>query len=223
MRCYNKSIGGKMSSLPWYQQFFASTRGRIVLLLRRSGLTVDELARVLHLTDNAVRAHLATLERDGLVCQEGVRRGGGKPAQVYRLTQEADQLFPKAYGPALRSLLDALAALLSPAQLVETMQCAGQRLAAQWSIPPGELRARLASVLDIFNQLGGLAELEDLPESYVLKSAACPLAAIAPEHPEVCLLTQAFLSYSLGAPVEERCERGPGAQCAFVLRKERQS
>jgi predicted ArsR family transcriptional regulator len=212
-----------MASLPWHQQFFASTRGRIVLLLRRAGSTVDELAQALHLTDNAVRAHLATLERDGLVCQGGVRRGGGKPAQVYHLTQEAEQIFPKAYGPVLRSLLDALSASLSPAQLVEIIQCAGQRLAAQWNMPSGELRARVRSALDIFNQLGGLTELEERPESYVLKSATCPLAAIAPDHPEVCRLTQAFLSHIVDAPVEEHCEREHAAKCFFVLRKENKS
>lgn len=207
-------------SLPWQQQFFSSTRGRIVLLLRRTGSTVDELARALHLTDNAVRAHLATLERDGLVCQAGVRRGSGKPAQVYHLTQEAEHIFPKAYGPVLRSLLDSLSTLLSPAQRVEVIQCAGQRLAAQWSIPPGELRARVQAALHVFDQLGGLTELEESPERYVIKSATCPLTAIAPDHPEVCRLTQAFLSHIIGVPVEEHCERKYAANCFFILAKE---
>ncbi len=210
-----------MASLPWQQQFFTSTRGRIVLLLRRAASTVDELAQALHLTDNAVRAHLATLERDGLVRQAGVRRGSGKPAQIYHLTQEAEQLFPKAYSPVLRSLLDSLSASLSSAQLVEVIQCAGQRLAAQWSVPPGEFRARLRSALDIFNQLGGLTELEELPESYIIKSASCPLAAIAPDHPEVCRLTQTFLSSLIGVPVEEHCQRGQAASCLFILAKEK--
>jgi predicted ArsR family transcriptional regulator len=49
------------------RNFFESTRGRVVTLLRRSGRTVEELARELGLTDNGVRAHLATLERDGVV------------------------------------------------------------------------------------------------------------------------------------------------------------
>lgn len=53
------------------QRFFASTRGRIVTLLRHSSHTVEELAEALDLTDNAVRAHLATLERDGVVQQRG--------------------------------------------------------------------------------------------------------------------------------------------------------
>ncbi len=51
------------------QKFLESTRGRIVALLRRSGRTVEELARALGLTDNGARAHLATLERDGIVRQ----------------------------------------------------------------------------------------------------------------------------------------------------------
>jgi DNA-binding transcriptional ArsR family regulator len=85
-------------------KFFESTRGRIVVLLRRSGRTVEELARALGLTDNGVRAHLAVLERDGIARQRGsVRRGsgGGKPAYVYELTSEAEELFPKAYEPVL--------------------------------------------------------------------------------------------------------------------------
>ncbi|MFL5666689.1 MAG: ArsR family transcriptional regulator, partial [Ktedonobacteraceae bacterium] len=53
------------------ERFFTSTRGHIITLLRRAGHTVDELARALQLTDNAVRSHLATLERDGLVRQSG--------------------------------------------------------------------------------------------------------------------------------------------------------
>ena len=44
-------------------RFLASTRGQIVILLRQGHATVDDLATTLGLTDNAVRAHLAGLER----------------------------------------------------------------------------------------------------------------------------------------------------------------
>ena len=37
--------------------------------------TVNELAEELELTDNAVRAHLLSLERDGLIKQSGIQRG----------------------------------------------------------------------------------------------------------------------------------------------------
>ena len=89
----------------WREKLMASTRGRVLSLLRRSPRTVNDLAAELGLTDNAVRLHLASLEAEGLVEQEGVRRGAGKPAHVFRLTDEADSLFPKAYSAVLNEVL----------------------------------------------------------------------------------------------------------------------
>src|SRR5688572_21385928 len=77
----------------------ASSRGRVVRLLRRAAQSVNELAATLGLTDNAVRAHLLRLERDGLVQQAGTRPGFRKPEAVYEITADAEHLFAKAYAP----------------------------------------------------------------------------------------------------------------------------
>src|SRR5918994_2530306 len=106
-------------STRWDQRFFASTKGQVAALLRRGVATVEELARELGLTDNAVRSHLAALERDGLVAQSGVRRGAGKPAYTYALTPDAERLFPKAYGALLGLMLDVLSERLPPDTLGE--------------------------------------------------------------------------------------------------------
>jgi predicted ArsR family transcriptional regulator len=74
------------------------------MLLRHGDRTVEELAQALGLTDNAVRAHLVTLERDRLVRQTGLRRGTSRPAYAYSLTPAAERLFPKACGTLLRML-----------------------------------------------------------------------------------------------------------------------
>ena len=66
------------------RRFFESTRGQIVTMLRASPCTVDELARELDLTDNAIRAHLLTLERDGIVQQSGLRRALASPTSRIR-------------------------------------------------------------------------------------------------------------------------------------------
>src|SRR5579884_4059608 len=92
----------------WDKRFWASTRGRMVLLLRRTSRTVNELAQALGLTANAVRGQLALLERDGLVHQSGTRAGKHKPNLTYALTPEAQHLFPRLYGPVLHDLLDVL-------------------------------------------------------------------------------------------------------------------
>src|SRR5215203_6626091 len=134
----------------WDQKFFESTRGQIVTLLCRGGCTVEELAQVLGLTDNGVRAHLATLERDGLIQQRGsVRRsrGGGKPAYVYELTAEAEGLFPKAYEPVLRQLLDVLADQLGPEESEALLRSVGRRIAGEHSTRADGAHARLEAAV----------------------------------------------------------------------------
>ena len=123
------------------ERFFASTRGRVTTLLRNGDRTVEELAQALGLTDNAVRAHVATLERDGLVQQAGVRRGTSKPACAYVLTPAAERLFPKAYGTLLRMLLDVLAERLPASPVDDALREVGHRVAAGQTVSMGELRA----------------------------------------------------------------------------------
>src|SRR5688500_3300358 len=89
----------------WRERVLSTTRGRVLTLLRRGPRTVGELAEALDLTDNGVRLHLGALERDGLVEQEGARRGRSRPSYVYRLTHEAEALFPKAYATVLAEVL----------------------------------------------------------------------------------------------------------------------
>lgn len=199
--------------------FFASTRGRIVLLLRRADHTVDELAQSLDLTDNAVRAHLATLERDGLVRPTGTRRSSGKPAIVYALTPEAEQLFPKAYAPVLQQLLEVLSTRIPAEKFAEIIEHTGQHLAAQWNIAPGTQRTRVQQAVAILNELGGLAELEERDEFYVIQGYRCPFAAIVPGSPEICQLAKALLAELIGKPIEEHCEHNGGARCCFTMLK----
>ncbi len=208
-----------MSLLPRNQRFFSSTGGRMVMLLRRASRTVDELAQALNITDNAVRAHLTTLERDGVVQQRGARRGSGKPAYVYDLTPEAEQLFPKAYGPVLREVLEVLSERMTPEELDAVMRAAGRRIAAKWHIPQGDLHGRLATAVEVLNELGGMAELESCDGTYCIRGYSCPLAAAVPGHPEVCHLAEALLTELVGVPLQEHCDRSEPLRCCFVVPK----
>ncbi len=204
----------------WDRRFFESRRGRIVTLLRRSGRTVEELARELDLTDNGVRAHLATLERDGLVRQRGsVRRsGGGKPAYLYELTPEAEDLFPKAYEPVLEQLLSVLAERLGPEESEALLRAAGRRMAEGQAVPRDGVRARLEAGAAVLNELGGLAEFEEHGEGVlVIRGYSCPLAAVTPDHPEVCRLTETLLTELVGVPIQEHCDRGTKPRCCFKV------
>jgi predicted ArsR family transcriptional regulator len=207
-------------STRWDRKFFESTRGRVVTLLRRAGFTVDELARELDLTNNGVRAHLAVLERDGIVRQRGsVRRssGGGKPAYVYELTQEGENLFPKAYEAALRRLLDILSERLGSEESEALLKSVGRRLAEEHSVRTNDAHARLESAVEIFNELGGLAELQERDGTLVIRGYSCPLAGVTPDHPEVCRMAETLITELAGVPVYEHCDRGERPRCCFEV------
>src|SRR5215208_6098381 len=85
-----------------------TTKWKMLVILCRDRLTVEELADHLSLTDNAVRAQLQRLERDGLVTKAGSRPGVRKPHVEYELTPKALKLFPRAYEPMLVELVDVL-------------------------------------------------------------------------------------------------------------------
>jgi predicted ArsR family transcriptional regulator len=172
------------------------------------------------LTDNGVRAHLAVLERDGIVRQRGsVRRGsgGGKPAYVYELTSEAEELYPKAYEPALSRLLDALAERLGLEESEVLLRSAGRRLVEGKTVPTDSTHARLEAAAGVLNELGGLAELEEQDGTLVIRGYSCPLAAVTPDHPEVCRLAEALVADVAGVQVHERCDRSERPRCCFEV------
>src|SRR5688572_24002311 len=116
-----------MANKHWRQRILATTRGRVLSLLRWGPRTVSELAAEVNLTENAVRLHLSGLQLDGLVEQEGVRRGAGKPAQVYQLSREAESLFPKAYATVLSEVLAVVREQKGHAGLEAFLRLVGRR------------------------------------------------------------------------------------------------
>lgn len=210
-----------MSAVSISRRFLETTRGRIVGLLRMGAATVEELARSLGLTDNAIRSHLATLERDGLIRQEGVRRspGAGKPATVYEIHPEAEPLFSRAYAPVLAALLDELGTQLPAERSDDLMRRVGRRLAgAVGRAPAGDLTTRVEAAVTLLNSLGGAAQLDRRDGKLVIRGCGgCPLSAATSRRPELCRALESLLSEYVGAPVEECCDRGERPRCHFEI------
>jgi len=201
------------------ERFFDSTRGRVVGLLRGKSGTVTELAEKLGLTDNAVRAHLLSLERDGLVRQSGVRRGSRKPHFSYELTPEAERLFPKPYDALLNQLITTLKGRLPPSALEDVLREVGRSLAGQHSSDdsPVDLEERLLNALGVLKAIGGTPSVEREEGKLTIRSGGCPLAAAVVEHPEVCELAESLVAELVGVPVRESCDRGESPKCCFEI------
>jgi len=212
-------------------RFLDSTRGRVFQLLRREPRTVEELARALGLTDNAIRAHLVSLERDGLVLQKGVRRGvgAGKPASVYELHPRTSSL-SGAYVPVLRAVLEELASRLQHEDRSdEAMRAVGRRLASALPIvlpavsdrsAATPAHARLAeAALAVLAALGGEAEVDVADGLSIVRGCTdCPLGGAVSSNPELCRAIESLLSEVAGADVKSVCQHGDRPRCAFEIR-----
>lgn len=207
------------------ERFFESTRGRIVTLLRGKNGTVNELAEKLGMTDNAVRAHLATLERDGLVRQGGVQRGHRKPHFAYELTPEAEHLFPKSYDAILNALLSVLKERLAPDDLADVLREVGRKAAAgKMTIPAhgSDLSVKAEKAVEVLEALGGAPRLEREEDKIIIRSASCPFGAAVEAHPEVCCAAETLVAQITGGRVRERCnKKDVPPRCLFEITEKR--
>lgn len=195
------------------------TSGRLLELLRRGPMTVDELAAALGLTRTAVRAQLASLERDDLVEQRGSRRGASKPARVYGVTAHAELLFSRAYVPILTQLLHVLARDMSPSVFDSIMREVGREFMATRPVARGTLRERVEAASSLLNELGGLTEVGEDDGLYVIRSHGCPLAAATADHPEVCNALESLLSEFVGSRATKCCDRYDRIRCCFEIER----
>jgi predicted ArsR family transcriptional regulator len=204
------------------RRFMETTRGQILSALRRGSRTVEEIAGVLGLTDNAIRSHLSTLERDGLIHQTGVRRGtgAGKPATVYEIPAAAEPMFSKAYVPLLEAVLDELSVEIPAEQREQILRNVGHRLAAGMTVQRGgDLDSRVAEASRILNSLGGDTQVEHTDGKLSIRGCGCPLSAATARRPEVCKAMETLLQDVIGAPVRESCDRTGRPQCCFQIQE----
>ena len=180
---------------------------------------MNELAEALALTDNAVRSHLTSLERDGLIQELGTRPGFRKPHALYGLTSEAEFLFPTAYGHLLRHVLAVVGRRLSSQQMRASMREIGRTAAVEHlgqieGKTPGQ---RIEVALNALKALGGDAIVQESEGNRFISGNGCPLSEVTAHHPEACLIVEALLSEIIGTPVKERCDRNGPPRCCFEI------
>ncbi len=201
----------------WVERFAGETRAQLLGLLRRSRQTITALADALGLTDNAVRTHMAGLERDGVVKQVGSQRDtGGKPARVYALTAEGEELFPKAYALVLAQLVEEIARTEGRDRAATLLHAVGRRVGSG-AAAPADVGERVAAAAAALRGLGGDVEVQRTEHGYVLQGYGCPLSAVTAKHPQVCGLAQALIEEITGEVVMEDCDRSDRPRCRFRI------
>jgi predicted ArsR family transcriptional regulator len=180
-------------------------------------MTIDEIASAVGLTRTAVRAQLATLEKDGAVEQRGMRRGTSKPARTYGVTTEAELLLSRAYIPILTQLLHVLADRMPRREFDAIMREVGRGLMTGRAVPHGTLEERVLAASALLNELGGMTEVDKEGSRFVIKGHGCPLAAATAVYPEACNALESLLSEFVGQPITQCCDRYDPRRCCFEV------
>lgn len=186
-------------------------------------MTADELAEGLHITRNAARQHLAALETDRLVAKGATRPSGGRPEQLYLLTDQGRELFPRHYSWFAELLIESIKATAGEEGLRERLRDIGAQVAAQLRAQHPELMTReekVQKLSDLMEQLGydasSAAGAEGVP---TIEADNCIFHHLAVRNPDICQFDLALMSAFTDSEVDhQECMAKNGNVCRFKLR-----
>jgi predicted ArsR family transcriptional regulator len=194
-----------------------STRKKIIMLLKKTKhLTVAELSIATEITPMAVRQHLLSLEKRGIIKYEPKKMGIGRPVFLYQLTEKAKEIFPKSYGSFVGDILDLIVSIDGREKIDELF---GARKAImkqeylkelQGSETLDEKVKALSAKLD---KDGFMVELVNENDTYELKQFNCLLASVSEKYPESCQFELELYQDLLGADLERTTCQSKGDIC----------
>ncbi|GAB4361216.1 MAG: helix-turn-helix transcriptional regulator [Methylohalobius sp. ZOD2] len=192
-----------------------------LLLENKAGMTMENLARALDVSKSAVHQHLTALERDGYVAHKAFMKTGGRPSQIYALTDRGMHLFPKQYAWFSELLLRQLIEQLGSAEMEKLLYRLGQETAAvlRERLRGKSRSERIREAVQIMQEFGYQAQVVEseagLPE---ISAKNCVYHDLAETHPEVCALDMGLLDGLLEETVVQReCMVRDGMACRFCL------
>ncbi len=190
------------------------------LLKNKSGLTVDELSRQLMITRNAVRQHLASLENDGLVTPGVSRPSGGRPEQLYVMTEAGKELFPRHYSWFAQLIVESIKQEAGVEGLRARMGAMGSEVAQQLRRQHAGLenqQKKVEKLSELMEQLGYSTKGNKVVDGDpVIEADNCIFHNLAIKNREVCQFDLDLLSSFTDSNVEhQECMASGGNVCRF--------
>lgn len=191
-----------------------------LLLKNKSGLTVDELSKRLEITRNAVRQHLASLENDRLVTQGISRPSGGRPEQLFVLSEAGRELFPRHYSWFAQLIVESIKQESGEDGLRERMSAMGAAVAKQLKrqYPGLETRQQKVEKLsEVMEELGYNSKSVSIDGSIpVIEADNCIFHNLAIKNPAICQFDLALMSTFTDSSIDhQECMASNGNVCRF--------
>jgi len=204
---------------------FGASRNRLMrhLLRNKQGASIDEMASAVGVTRTAVRQHLAALMRDGLVAGGETRPTGGRPEQLYVLSPQGREEFPRRYSWFAQLLIEAMQREHGTSGLRVRLGRIAAAVVAQirQGAPAiGSRREKVQALAGLMDNLGYDAHTaRDLEGAPTIEADNCVFHELAAKNPEICHFDLALLSGYTGSKVTlHECMARGGHVCRFQFK-----
>ncbi len=191
------------------------------LLKHKTGMTVDELSARLSITRTAVRQHVAALVNEGLLLKAQTRASGGRPEQLYALSDKGHECFPRHYAWFAQLLVESVEREVGVAGVHERLGAMGTQVGQQLSAQhPGlvGMGQKVDKLADLMGQLGYDARSADAGtgQSDTLEADNCVFHTLAMRNPEICRFDIALLeAFTDSTVTHQECMAKGGGLCRF--------
>lgn len=201
------------------------TRKAIVKLLKQEGpMDALQLAEQLELSGMAVRQHLYNLQEQKLVTFEEQPRSMGRPAKMWRLTAEANRLFPDGYADLTVQLIESMREAFGEEGLEKLLDIRNRKQMIEYgSRAPSSLplREQLEALAQLRTAEGYMAEwIENTDGTFCFVEKHCPICAAAEACSGICRKEIEMLRHVLGGSHEvERIDHllAGGSRCVYRI------
>ena len=193
-----------------------STRDVILHTIKQSPQsTVESLAKAADVSPVTVRHHLNSLQADGLIEANTVRRKVGRPYYVYNLSERGQELFPQRYVRLTSRLLDELKTRFPETMVQDIFSSVVQGLVEEQAsrFESLSIEARLDYLIKLLGEEGFLAGWERTEDGYKIVEYSCPYISVGHEHAEVCTFDKELMLTVLQTPVKQHSCMLEGANC----------
>ncbi len=183
------------------------TRERVARLLLELGpSTAAALSQRLGLSPAAIRRHLdAMLAVGTITTQESripSRRGRGRPAKLFALTDAGHAAGPTAYDELAGSALEFLAGVAGDSALDAFARQRAEELTDRLAARLPAANSGVPGVADALTAEGYAATVHPVPTGTQLCQHHCPVQTVAERFPQLCEAETAALSRLLGTHVQ---------------------
>jgi predicted ArsR family transcriptional regulator len=195
-----------------------------LLLKNKGGLTLDELSGYLKISRNAVRQHVSALENNGIVTEGETRPSGGRPEQLYILSDEGKEFFPRNYSWLAQLMIESITQESGADGLKERLSAMGAGVAQQLLSQNSALKTREQKVekLDEVMEMLGYSSRRSITDGDVpvIEADNCIFHNLAMKKPEICQFDLALLStFTDSKVIHEECMAKGGNVCRFKFKR----